>query len=83
MPQSVVVIYGPPGCGKTSAAEELRDYYCEDGAIVDNWSPGDNQEIPNNALVLTQKQPTISELLAIGEDAIAISFNFAIEELDE
>lgn len=82
MPQSVVVIYGPQGCGKTQAAEAFCEYYyCNE--IVDDWTPGSNQEIPNNALVLTQKQPTISELLAIGEDAIAISFNFAIEELDE
>lgn len=83
MPQSVVVIYGPSGCGKTNAAEELRDYYCEGGVIVDNWAPGDNQEIPDNALVLTQKKPTVNELLSIGEDAIAINFVLAIEELYE
>lgn len=83
MPKSVVVIYGPPGCGKTNAAEALRDYFCEDGVIVDNWTSGDNQEIPDNALVLTQKRPTVNELLAISEDAIAISFYDAIEELDE
>lgn len=82
MPQSVVVIYGPQGCGKTQAAEAFCEYYyCNE--IVDDWTPGSNQEIPNNALVLTQKQPTINELLAIGEDAIAISFGLAIEELDE
>ena len=83
MPQSVVVIYGPPGCGKSLAAEALRDYYCEDGVIVDDWTPGDNQEIPDSALVLIQKKPTVSELLSIGEDAIAISFNLAVEELSE
>lgn len=46
MPQSVVVIYGPPVCRKTYMA-------------------------------------TVNELLSIGEDAIAISFDLAIEELDE
>ena len=82
MPRSAVVIYGPPGCGKTQAAEALRDCFsCDE--IIDNWSPGDNQEIPDNALLLTQRKPTKEELLSIGDDAVAINFIFAIEELDE
>lgn len=81
MPQ-VVVIYGPPGCGKTNAAEAFRDYYyCEE--IVDNWTPGDTREIPDNALLLTNVKPSNKELAALGDDAIAISFSDAIEELDE
>lgn len=82
MPQSIVVIYGPPGCGKTQVPEAFRDYYyCEE--IVDNWIPGDNQEIPDNALLLTNVKPSDEELAALGNDAIVISFSDAIEELDE
>ncbi len=82
MPTSVVVIYGPPGCGKTQAAEALRDlYFCEE--IIDNWQPGDNQDIPDNALLLTNCRPSKAELLSIGKDAIAVHFDDAIEELDE
>lgn len=82
MPQSVVVIYGPQGCGKTQAAEAFCEYYyCNE--IVDDWTPGSNQEIPNNALLLTNRKPSVDELASLGEDAIAISFYGAIEELDE
>ena len=82
MPQSVVVIYGPPGCGKTNSAEAFRDYYyCKE--IVDNWTPDSNQEIPDNALLLTNVKPSAEQLAALGDDAIAISFRDAIEELDE
>lgn len=52
-------------------------------SIVDDWTPGSNQEIPNNALLLTNRKPSVDELASLGEDAIAISFYGAIEELDE
>lgn len=77
MPKSAIVIYGPPGCGKTIAAESLRRCYsCNE--IVDNWAPGDNKEIPDNALVLTNIEPSTQELLTLGNDAVAINFYTAI-----
>lgn len=82
MPKSAIVIYGPHGCGKTQAAEALRDcFLCDE--IIDNWAPGNNQEIPDNALLLTNVKPSAQDLLALGNDAVAISFDLAVEELDE
>lgn len=80
MPKSVIVIYGPPGCGKTNAAEALRDYYyCDE--IVDSWIPGDNQEIPDNALILTNVKPSDEELASLHAYVIVESFDDAVEKL--
>jgi ABC-type cobalamin/Fe3+-siderophores transport system ATPase subunit len=48
----IVVVYGPKGCGKTTLAEALRDYFgC--GRIIDNWD-GERIDPQGDPLVLTR-----------------------------
>lgn len=49
-----VVVYGPPGCGKSHHAQAIAAHYDLE-AIVDGWSPGD--EIRPHALHLTTLRP--------------------------
>lgn len=45
-----VIVYGPPGCGKTTNRYKLADYFGK-SCVMDNWTPGD--DIPDDALILT------------------------------
>lgn len=49
-----IIIYGPPGCGKSQYKEELARLFKKE-QIVDNWVPDD--DIPNNSLLLTNVFP--------------------------
>ena len=67
-PSDCTFVYGPPGCGKTACAEIFKMYF-EHEEIIDNWSPDDNRQIPNNSLVLTNiNLLTLPELCAVLED---------------
>lgn len=47
-----VIVYGPPGCGKTTNRERIREYFGMAEILDDGeWQPG--QPVPENALVLT------------------------------
>jgi len=45
-----IIVYGPPGCGKTLQKNIIANYFNK-SYIVDGWAPGDN--IPDNALIFT------------------------------
>ncbi len=63
-----IIVYGPPGCGKTTNKEKLAAHYSK-SHIVDNWTPEDC--IPDNALILTN-------VLGVAD---AIMFDEAIENV--
>lgn len=46
-----VIVYGPPGCGKTTNAEVITDHFGL-SSWIDGWIPG--MPMPENALLLTQ-----------------------------
>ena len=50
-PVNCTIIYGPPGCKKTTHKEKFAEYFRTD-FIIDNWSP-DDQPVPKNTLLLT------------------------------
>ena len=55
--------------------------YFEHEEIIDNWSPDDNRQIPNNSLVLTNiNLLTLPELCAVLEDNnnLVISYEDAL-----
>jgi len=45
-----VIIYGKQGCGKTTNAEKLREFFKKD-AVIDGLNSGD--EVPENAIAFT------------------------------
>lgn len=47
------IIYGPQGCGKTSKAKELAQFFGLNN-IIDNWISGD--ELPEDTLALTNAE---------------------------
>lgn len=50
-----VIVFGPPGCGKTRNAAALKRFYgCN--AIIDEWEEGDR--VSPGALHLTIQQPS-------------------------
>lgn len=52
MQETAVIVYGPPGCGKTQHSEKLCEKFnCN--KIIDDWQP--EQEITSGALHLTTK----------------------------
>lgn len=59
-----VVIYSPPGCGKSQHKDELAAIFGKN-QIIDNWVPGDN--LPENALALTN----VLKVKNMHSDAIA------------
>jgi len=46
-----VIVYGPPGCGKTTNAEVITDHFGL-SSWIDGWIHG--MPMPENALLLTQ-----------------------------
>lgn len=69
-----VIVWGPPGCGKTRNAEKLRKHFgC--ARIVDGWSRGDRQPLRDDDLVLT------CEMMAA--DPRAICFADAMGQMGE
>jgi Holliday junction resolvasome RuvABC ATP-dependent DNA helicase subunit len=45
-----IIVYGPPGCGKTTHAAALAQHYRKD-RIVDDWTPG--RKVPADTIALT------------------------------
>ena len=45
-----VIVYGPPGCGKTRNKKLLMMYF-NLSKVQDEWSPG--QDVPEDTLLLT------------------------------
>ena len=50
MAESPVIIYGPPGCGKTTHKEALAKAFNKP-VIIDSWDH--QQSLPNNAIAFT------------------------------
>jgi len=70
-----IVIYGPPGCGKSKHAEELRAYLDLD-TVVDDWD-GSSPYPRVGALVLTSNpSPTLAP------STHAMHFGSAMRELN-
>lgn len=55
-----IIVYGPPGCGKTTNKDKLARHFNKT-LIIDDWIPGDN--IPDNALILTNTPGIAGALL--------------------
>jgi hypothetical protein len=70
-----VVVHGPQGCGKTSNAESLAEYFgCS--VVFDEWNGMDI--LPAGCLALTNTSPPWSSLC----DAIVFSFDEAMRLLN-
>lgn len=55
-----IIVYGPPGCGKTTNKDKLAKYFGK-SHIVDNWMPGD--DIPNDSLILTSSPGAVKSMV--------------------
>lgn len=69
-----IIVWGPPGCGKTRNAERLRRHFGL-ARVVDEWSRGDGTRLEPGDLVLT------CEMMA--DDPRAIRFDDAMGQMGE
>jgi predicted AAA+ superfamily ATPase len=73
---SVVIIYGPQGCGKTSLAQQLKAHYGCD-RIIEDWYPSRQVDLQDDDLVLTNLEPPFAV-----PGALAIKFAVAKADLE-
>lgn len=74
---AAVIVYGPPGCGKTRHAQALKKHFDCD-KIVDDWDPN-RAGITRNALHLTSIPMLPEEALKLSREGIRThSFGYAM-----
>lgn len=75
-----IIIYGPPGCGKTANKDKLATHYGK-SCVIDNWVPGNN--IPDNALILTNV-PGVADAIMFDEAIENVAYyNLVVNFKDE
>ncbi len=67
------IVFGPPGCGKTTNAELLKKHFGE-RVVVDGWDGV--EDLPHNALALTVCQP-----VRVPRGAMVLTFASAMKKV--